>query len=96
MSDPVPEVDTTEKPVEDDAPDTPTTPDTEETNENPEPSVRLVLQQIDGIRDHLKEVVRDLTQTIKLLKHVEREKKANEKEVAQIRAKLREIQSFEI
>lgn len=62
----------------------------------PESAVRETISQVENIRSDLRDVVRDLTQTLSLLKHVEREKKATEKEIRQIKSKLREIQSMEV
>lgn len=96
MTDAVPPPNKPEAAPKEETPATALTSDATAMVDPPEPSVQLVMQHIDGIKDNLKQVVRDLTETLKMLKHVEREKKANDKEIAQIKAKLREIQSVEI
>ena len=56
-------------------------------------SVRLVIDQIDALKESLKAVVRQFGEVTDALRQVEKEKKANDKEVDQVREKLRAIQS---
>lgn len=69
---------------------------TTETETNDTSPVKQVMQQIDTIKDTLKGVVRDLTDTLDLLKLVEKEKKANDKEIEAVREKLDEVRAIRI
>lgn len=59
-------------------------------------SVRIVIEQIDTIKETLKIVVRQFGDVVDALRQVEKQKKANDKEVEGVREKLRAIQSVNI
>ena len=55
--------------------------------------MKAVIDQIDGIKETLKTVVRQFGDVVDALRQVEKEKKANDKEIEQVREKFRAIQS---
>ena len=63
---------------------------------NPEPpakpTIRSVIEQIDGIRDSLRSTVRQFGDVVESLRSVEKDRKTTDKEVDQIREKLRALQ----
>jgi len=63
------------------------------TNGEAASSVRSVIDQIDGIKEALKAVVRQFGDVVDVLRQVEKAKKTNDKEVEGVREKLRAIQS---
>ena len=63
------------------------------TNGEAPSSVRSVIDQIDGIKETLKAAVRQFGDVVDALRQVEKEKKANDKEVEGVREKLRAIQN---
>ena len=56
-------------------------------------SVRSAIDQIDDIKETLKTVVRQFGDVVDALRHLEKEKKANDKEVEVVREKLRAIKN---
>lgn len=68
-------------------------PRQEQSQEAPESPIKRTLQKLDSIKDTLRQVFGDLGDAAAALKQAEKEKKATEKEVEQVREKLREIQS---
>lgn len=66
------------------------------TEPTPESPIKEALRRVDEIKEDLKQVLRDLTDTYAFLKQVEREKKASDKEIESIRAKLRDLQNVKI
>ncbi len=73
-----------------------TTTETDGTTETADSPMKKAMQQIDKIKDVLKEVIRELNDALGLLKTAEREQKASEKDIEAVREKLREIQSVTI
>lgn len=61
-----------------------------------EPPIVEVLKTVDELREDLKQVLRNLNHTYALLRQLEKEKKATDKEIESVRAKLREIQAVKI
>jgi DNA polymerase III sliding clamp (beta) subunit (PCNA family) len=61
-----------------------------------EPPIVEALKLVDELREDLKQVLRNLNHTYALLRQLEKEKKATDKEIESVRAKLREIQSVKI
>jgi DNA polymerase III sliding clamp (beta) subunit (PCNA family) len=72
-----------------------TTPATE-TNTTPESPLKDVLKNLDDLKENLRDILRDLQHAYNLVKQAEKEKKATDKEIESVRAKLREIQSVKI
>lgn len=74
-------------------------PKTTETSA-PEPAVdtplKAAVQNIEHIKETLKNVVREFNDLLDVLKQVEKEKKAGDREMETVRGKLREIQSVRI
>jgi c-di-GMP-related signal transduction protein len=70
-----------------------TTPATETTPESP---IKEAIRRVEEIKEDLKQVLRDLTDTYAFLKQVEREKKASDKEIESVRDKLRDLQNVKI
>ncbi len=70
--------------------------ETKSTTTAPTPIIEDVLTRVSTLKDNLKDFLRDLQEIHSLLKQVEKEKKATDKEVETVRAKLREIQSVKI
>ena len=60
--------------------------------DKPENPIRVIIEHIDEIKAQLGDVVRELAGVTGLLKQVEKEKKASDKEIESVREKLREIQ----
>ena len=58
--------------------------------------VKVVMQHLDSIKESLKGVLRELNEALDGLKLLEKEKKASDKEMESVRAKLREIQAVRI
>ena len=59
----------------------------------PKPTVRTVIEQIDTIRDALKGVTRQFGDVVEALRSLEKEKRVSDREVEQVREKLRDLQS---
>ena len=57
------------------------------------PTVRTVIEQIDTIRDALKGVTRQFSDVVEALRALEKEKRVSDREVEQVREKLRDLQS---
>ena len=57
------------------------------------PTVRTVIEQIDTIRDALKGVTRQFGDVVDALRSLEKEKRVSDREVEQVREKLRDLQS---
>ena len=57
------------------------------------PTVRTVIEQIDTIRDALKGVTRQFGDVVEALRSFEKEKRVSDREVEQVREKLRDLQS---
>jgi hypothetical protein len=72
---------------------TSTTTETPATVDSP---FKLAMNQVDAIREALKQVLRELASVTDTLKLAEKEKKATDKEIEQFREKLREIQGIRI
>ena len=66
--------------------------ETEETRS----AFKAALEQVDGIKSKLRDVMADLAETMTLLKTAEKEQRLSLKEIETFRAKLREIQSVSI
>ena len=64
-----------------------------ETAETKQPSL---LDRVEQIKDNLKNVVRDLTALTDGVKVIERDKRANEKEIETVRATLNKIRQVTI
>jgi hypothetical protein len=56
------------------------------------PTIRLVIEQIDGIRDSLRSTIRQFGEVVDALRVVEKDRRATDKEVELIREKLRALQ----
>ena len=56
------------------------------------PTIRSVIEQIDGIRDSLRSTVRQFSDVVESLRLVEKDRKATDKEVEAVREKLRALQ----
>ena len=56
------------------------------------PTVRSVIEQIDTLRDALKGVTRQCGEIVEALRSLEQERRTNDREVEQVREKLRAIQ----
>lgn len=63
---------------------------------NTESPIKDALKRIDALKETLKQVLRDLQDTYSLLKQLEKDKKASDKEIASVRDKLRELQQVKI
>ena len=72
-------------------PETPTTPEPPA-----KPTIRTVIDQIDGIRDSLRSTVRQFGDVVEALRLVERDRKTTDKEVEVVREKLRALQSVSL
>jgi len=68
-------------------PEPPTTPEPPA-----KPTIRSVIEQIDGIRDALRSTVRQFGEVVDALRFVEKDRKATDKEVEVVREKLRALQ----
>lgn len=68
-------------------PEAPTTPEPPT-----KPTIRSVIEQIDGIRDALRSTVRQFGDVVEALRVVEKDRKATDKEVEVVREKLRALQ----
>lgn len=86
---PAPEV----KPRADERKDTMPKSTTPDASDSP---FKQALQQVEAIRERLKDVLRDLAEITDTLKVAEKEKKAGDKELDQFRDKLREIQGIKL
>lgn len=58
--------------------------------------MKSLVDQVEGIKDGLKAVIRDLSTVADTVKQAEKEKKATEKEIEAVRTKLRQIQNVNI
>ena len=67
----------------------------EENGEN-RSAFKAALEQIDGIKSSLRDIIGELGEAMTMLKAAEREQRASAKEIEVFRAKLKEIQSVEI
>src|SRR4029077_12227084 len=65
-------------------------------SEAEESPMKKALQQIENIKEELKKVLSQFGEVLSGLRQAERDKKASEKEIEQVREKLREIQSVRI
>lgn len=68
-------------------PEAPTTPEPPA-----KPTIRSVIEQIDTIRDSLRSTVRQFGEVVDALRVVEKDRKTTDKEVEQVREKLRALQ----
>jgi len=68
---------------------------TSTTNGN-SPAVKSLVEQVDQIKDNLRNVIRDLSTIIDTVKAAEKEKRATDKEIEAVRTKLRQIQNVSI
>ena len=59
-------------------------------------AVKSLVDQVEGIKDNLKAIIRDLSTVADTVKQAEKEKKATEKEIEAVRTKLRQIQNVNI
>ncbi len=59
-------------------------------------AVKSLLDQVEGIKDNLKAVIRDLSTVADTVKQAEKEKRATEREIEAVRTKLRQIQNVNI
>jgi DNA polymerase III sliding clamp (beta) subunit (PCNA family) len=59
-------------------------------------AMKAVVDQVEKIKAHLREVISDLNTTLDLLKAAEKEKRATLKEVESVRATLRSLQKVEL
>jgi hypothetical protein len=59
-------------------------------------AVKSLVEQVDQIKDSLRNVIRDLTTVIDTVKAAEKEKRATDKEIEAVRTKLRQIQNVSI
>ena len=73
-----------------------TTSTTSTSNNGNGSAMKSLVEQVDQIKDHLRNVIRDLTTVIDAVKAAEKEKKATDKEIEAVRAKLRQIQNVSI
>lgn len=69
------------------SPEAPTTPEPPT-----KPTIRSVIEQIDGIRDSLRSTVRQFGDVVEALRVVEKDRKATDKEVEAVRETLRALQ----
>ena len=60
------------------------------------PTVRTVMDQVDGIRESLKSLSRQCGELVDGLRQIEKDKRATDREVEQVRDKLRAIQSVSL
>jgi len=60
------------------------------------PTIRSVIEQIDGIRDSLRSTVRQFGDVVEALRVVEKDRKASDKEVEVVREKLRALQGVSL
>ena len=60
------------------------------------PTVRTVMEQVDGIRESLKSLGRQCGELVDALRQIEKDKRATDREVEQVRDKLRAIQSVSL
>ena len=68
------------------------------TTEQPatETGIEQVIQQVEKIKDTLKDVIGEFNDLLASLKQAEKENKASEKEIESVRATLRTIQNVKI
>lgn len=59
-------------------------------------AVKSLVEQVDQIKENLRNVIRDLSTIIDTVKAAEKEKRATDKEIEAVRAKLRQIQNVSI
>ena len=71
----------------------PQQPEPATTSESP---VKTVVQQIEQIRETLKQTLQDFGSIMQALRQAERQKRISDREVSEIREKLRLIQSVKI
>lgn len=60
------------------------------------PTIRTVMEQVDGIRESLKSLGRQCGDLVDSLRQIEKDKRATDREVEQVRDKLRAIQSVSL
>lgn len=60
------------------------------------PTVRTVMEQVDGLRESLKSLGRQCGDLVDALRQIEKDKRATDREVEQVRDKLRAIQSVSL
>jgi predicted nucleic acid-binding Zn-ribbon protein len=65
-------------------------------NNGNSPAVKSLVEQVDQIKDNLRNVIRDLSTIIDTVKAAEKEKRATDKEIEAVRTKLRQIQNVSI
>jgi len=76
--------------------ETPMASNPTETNLTPESPLKDVLKHLDDLKENLRDILRDIQHAYNLVKQAEKEKKATDKEIESVRAKLREIQAVKI
>ena len=59
-------------------------------------TIKSLVEQVDGIKDSLRAVIREVSTMVDTFKAAEKEKRATEKEIEIVRAKLRQIQSVSL
>jgi len=69
---------------------------TQANNGNGTSAVKSLIEQVDQIKDTLRSAIRDLVSLVDTVKAAEKEKKATEKEIEAVRAKLRQIQNVSL
>ena len=72
------------------------TTNTNHGNNGNSPAVKSLVEQVDQIKDSLRNVIRDLSTIIDTVKAAEKEKRATDKEIEAVRTKLRQIQNVSI
>ena len=60
------------------------------------PTVRSVMELVDGIRESMKSIGRQCAEVVDALRQIEKDKRATDREVEQVRDKLRAIQSVSL
>lgn len=60
------------------------------------PTVRTIMEQVDGLRESLKSLGRQCGDLVDALRQIEKDKRATDREVEQVRDKLRAIQSVSL
>ena len=60
------------------------------------PAIKSLVEQADGIKDTLRAIIREVSTMVDTFKAAEKEKRATDKEIEVVRAKLRQIQSVSL
>ena len=74
----------------------PKTTETTTEQQSAESPIKQVMTKLDNIKESLRGVIRDLSDTFEHLKVIEKEKKTTDREIETVREKLRDIQSVKI